>query len=552
MKTSSYVIGIDFGTDSCRTLLVNALTGEELSLAVEYYPRWKKGLYCDPAVNQYRQHPLDYIESMEKSIRKVVEPYSLEIISNIKGIAIDTTGSTPILLNNNGQPLSLLPEFTENPNAMFILWKDHTAVKEAEEINQLVRKWEIDYTLFSGGTYSSEWVWAKMLHILREDISLRDIAYSWVEHCDWMPSLLTGNNPPEKMIRSRCAAGHKAMWNKKWGGLPPVEFLLTLDPLLDVFSGHLYIDTYTSNTCAGYLTEEWHERLGLQGGKVAVAVGALDCHFGAVGAGIKERTFVRVIGTSTCDVMVASYDSIKNKQIKGICGQVDGSVLPEMIGLEAGQSAFGDIFAWYRDLLSWPIKELLPLHGITEETIEQVIKKILSYITFEAEKLPLSENQPITLDWLNGRRSPIANQEVKGAIALITLGMTAPVLFKSLVEAVAFGSKSILDCFLQQGIEIDNVIAIGGISQKSPFVMQVLTDVLNKPIQVAKAEQACALGAAMFAAVAGGIYPTIKQAQQAMKKEFTKEYIPNLEKHEQYISLYEKYIRLGNFTENEF
>lgn len=545
-----YVIGIDFGTDSCRTLLVNAITGEELASVVEYYPRWKKGLYCNPLINQYRQHPLDYIESMENAIKKIVEQFPVEITSQINGIAFDTTGSTPVLTDKNGMPLALLPEFAENPNAMFVLWKDHTAIIEAEEINRLAKKWSTDYTVYSGGIYSSEWVWSKMLHILRIDSSVREAAYSWVEHCDWMPALLTGNNSPEKIRRSRCAAGHKAMWNEQWGGLPSIDFLTTLDPLLGLFNGHLYAETYTSDACAGVLTEEWCRRLGLQG-QVAVAVGALDCHFGAVGAEIKENTFVRVMGTSTCDVMVASYDRIGDTQIKGICGQVNGSVLPEMVGLEAGQSAFGDVYAWFKELLFRPISELLPLLDApeNEDLIKRIEEELLPYLTREAEKIPLSENQPIALDWLNGRRTPNANQLVKGVISELTLGTTAPLLFKALVEATAFGSKAIVDCFLEQGITIDQMIAIGGISQKSPYVMQTLTDVLNMPIQVAQTEQACALGAAMFAAVAAGIHPTIESAQQAMGKGFSNEYIPDPHKYKKYKVLYEKYLWLGRLVE---
>lgn len=548
----AYVIGIDFGTDSCRTLLVNAITGEELTSVVAYYPRWKKGLYCNPSVNQYRQHPLDYIESLESAIKKTVDLFPVEVTSQIKGIAIDTTGSTPVLTDRNGMPLALLPEFAENPNAMFVLWKDHTATGEAEEINRLAKKWDTDYTVYSGGVYSSEWVWSKMLHMLRIDSSVREVAYSWIEHCDWMPALLTGNNSSEKIRRSRCAAGHKAMWNEHWGGLPSVDFLTALDPLLGVFEGHLYSETYTSDTCAGYVTEEWSKRLGLHG-QIAVAVGALDCHFGAVGAEIKEKTFVRVMGTSTCDVMVVSYNRIGDTQIKGICGQVDGSVLPGMAGLEAGQSAFGDVYAWFKELLFRPISELLTLLDAAEneELIKRIDEKLLPYLTREAEKIPLSENQPIALDWLNGRRTPNANQLVKGVISELTLGTTAPLLFKSLVEATAFGSKAIVDCFLEQGVDIDRVIAIGGISQKSPYVMQTLTDVLNMPIQVAQTEQACALGAAMFAAVAAGIHPTVELAQKAMGKGFSKEYVPDPDKHKQYMALYEKYLRLGRFAENK-
>lgn len=548
---SKYVIGIDFGTDSCRVLLVDAYSGEELASAVEFFPRWKKGLYCDPAINQYRQHPLDYMESMEHAVRKTIEPYLDKIISNIVGIAIDTTGSTPVLLDKNGMPLSLLPEFSDNPNAMFVLWKDHTAVKEAGEINDLSKRWETDYTTYSGSIYSAEWVWAKMLYLLRVDPSLRKAAYSWVEHCDWMPALLTGNTIPEKIRRSRCAAGHKAMWCEKWGGLPSFDFLTTLDPLLNVFKGHLYQSTYTSDTGAGYLSEEWAARLGLST-RVAVGVGAIDCHMGAVGAGISEKTFVRVMGTSTCDVMVAPHEEIMHSRITGICGQVDGSVIPGMVGLEAGQSAFGDVYAWFKEVLLWPLKTILPSvyeERETEDIVRSLDRRILPALTEEARKIPVSESIPVSVDWLNGRRTPDANQHVTGLISGLTLGTSAPLLFKSLVEATAFGSKSIVDCFLKQQIRIESMTAIGGISLKSPFVMQTLANVLNMPIKVARCEQACALGAAMFAAVVAGIYSRVEEAQRAMGKGYAIQYDPDEEIHRQYLPLYQKYLDLAHFIE---
>lgn len=548
---NTYVIGIDFGTDSCRALLVDIITGEELASDVEFYPRWKKGLYCDPAINLYRQHPLDYMESMELAVRRTLSQCPEGTAEKVVGIAIDTTGSTPVLLDKNGMPLSLLPEFSDNPNAMFVLWKDHTAVKEAGEINDLSKRWETDFTAYSGSIYSAEWVWAKMLHLLRVDPSIRKSAYSWVEHCDWMPALLTGNVLPENIRRSRCAAGHKAMWCERWGGLPSSDFFTTLDPLLDIFKGHLYQSTYTSDTCAGYLSEEWAARLGLSI-RVAVGVGALDCHMGAVGAGISEKTFVRVMGTSTCDVMVASYDEIKNSQISGICGQVDGSVIPGMVGLEAGQSAFGDVYAWFKDVLLWPLKNILP-SVYSEEEAENIVRlldrRILPSLTEEAGKIPVSESIPVSVDWLNGRRTPDANQNVTGLISGLTLGTSAPLLFKSLVEATAFGSKSIVDCFLKQQVQIESITAIGGISLKSPFVMQTLANVLNMPIKVARSEQACALGAAMFAAVAAGVYSRIEEAQQVMGKGFATQYDPDEDIHRQYLPLYQKYLDLGHFIE---
>lgn len=555
MKEKKWVIGLDYGTDSCRAVIVNTENGEELASETVSYPRWKTGKFCDPYKNQYRQHPLDYIESMEQAINRMMDKCPEGTATQIAGISFDTTGSTPSLINKEGLPLALLPEFTDDPDAMFILWKDHTAIREAAEINKLAKEWHTDYTMYSGGVYSSEWVWAKMLHVLRTNKAVRKAAYSWTEHCDWMPALLTGRTRPEEMKRSRCAAGHKAMWNKTWGGLPPFEFWETLDPLMGCFRGHLFTETVTSDTAVGTLSPEWAARLGLST-DVKVGIGEIDCHMGAVGAQIESGAFVRVIGTSTCDIMIASYEEMNDKLIAGICGQVDGSVVPGMIGLEAGQSAFGDIFAWYKKLLMWPLENLLQDTRMLsakqkEELTHEIEARLLPAITAEAEKIPAEESSLIAVDWLNGRRTPFANQAVKGSICGLTLGSTAPMVFRALVESTAFGSKAIVDSFLQQGIRIDSVIGIGGISLKSPFVMQTLANVLGMPIKVAKAEQACALGAAMFAAVAAGIYPTIKDAQQAMGSGFAYEYEPDEAAHRIYLSMYEQYKAIGRFTEEE-
>lgn len=555
MANERYVIGLDYGSDSCRAVVVNAATGEELASAVKYYPRWMEGKYCDPLKNRYRQHPLDYIEGLETTIKESLTKCPAGTAEKVVGIAFDTTGSTPVLTDKEGTPLALLPEFAENPNAMFVLWKDHTAIKEAAEINELAKRWDIDYTAYEGGIYSSEWVWAKMAHVLREDESIRKVAYAWIEHCDWLPALITGKNKPEEVYRSRCAAGHKAMWLEKWDGLPSEEFLTTLEPLLAGFRSHLFEKAYTSDTSIGHLTEEWAKRLGLTT-NVAVAVGAFDCHMGAVGAEITPRTFVRVIGTSTCDIMVSSYEEMGDKLVPGICGQVDGSVIPGMIGLEAGQSGFGDIYAWFKNVLAWPLENILSKSSlIDEETkaklIEETAGKIIPILSEEAAKVPVSESTILAVDWMNGRRTPDASQLVKGTITGLNLASSAPLIFRALVEATAFGSKAIVDRFLENGIKIESVIGIGGISLKSPFVMQTLADVLNMPIKVAKAEQACAFGASMFAAVAAGVYAKIEDAQQAMGQGFAKEYYPNHENHQAYLALYEKYRKLGNFTENE-
>lgn len=538
-----YVIGLDFGTDSCRALVVDANNGEEKASGICYYPRWKAGLYCDAQTNRYRQHPLDYIEAMVESVHSALSQLNAVEQNAIKGICIDTTGSTPVLTDINGTPLAMLPEFEEEPDAMFILWKDHTAVKEAEEINTLIKKQGFDYLKYEGGTYSSEWVWAKVLHIINTNLKIKEVACSWVEHCDWMTGLITGNTMPEKILRSRCAAGHKAMWNEQWG-LPSKSFLSMLHPSLAEMLPHLFVQTYTSDTKAGTLTAEWASKLGLPEG-IAVAVGALDAHMGAVGASIAPKVLVRIMGTSTCDIMVAEQSEIGERCIEGICGQVDGSVLPGFIGFEAGQSAFGDIYAWFKKLQAWSLN-----HISEGEEKEQLLDDMLVLLTKEAQAIIPKENDVIALDWMNGRRTPYANQTLKGVIAGLTLGTTAPEMFKALVEATAFGSKRIVEHMRSQGLCIESINAIGGISKKAPYVMQTLADVLNMPIRVIRSEQTCALGAAMFAAVAAGIYKNITEAIHSMGSIVETEYIPNAEYVKIYEKLYGKYLRLAELAGN--
>ncbi|MGB4292127.1 MAG: ribulokinase [Bacteroidales bacterium] len=551
-----YVIGLDYGTDSVRTVVVNALNGEIVGTSVFEYPRWKKGLYCNPAINQFRQHPLDYIEGMEVSVREALSGLGREVIENIEGITVDTTGSTPVAVDRQGVPLSLKKEFEEEPDAMFILWKDHTAVDEAAEINQLARTWGgEDYTKYEGGVYSSEWFWAKILHVLRRNEEVRRNAWSWVEHCDWIPALLTGETDPLKIKRSRCAAGHKAMWHPDFNGLPSEEFLVKLDPLLAGLRERLYKETYTCDVVVGTLTREWAERLGLST-RVKVGVGAFDAHLGAVGGEIKPYQLVKVMGTSTCDMLIVPMEEAKDKLVKGICGQVDGSIVPGMLGLEAGQSAFGDVYAWFSRLLMWPLEAIIPrMSWLDEKTIERIRNessdRIIAELSSHAMSLNDEETALLALDWLNGRRTPFANQELKGAITGLTLGSDAPRIFKALVEATAFGAKMINDRFIDEGIRIEGVIAIGGVTKKNPYVMQVVADVLNVPIKVARSEQTVALGSAMAASVVAGIHPDIPSAQKAMGGGFEKEYVPNPHKTEKYRIIYEKYKKLGTFIENE-
>lgn len=551
-----YVIGLDYGSDSARALVVNAESGEILASSVKYYPRWKKGLYCNPKINQWRQHPKDYLEVMESSVNEALSKCSPEVAKNVVGIAFDTTGSTPSFTDQTGTPLAMLPEFAENPNAMFVLWKDHTAIKEAAEINDKCRANDIDYTQYEGGIYSAEWFWAKAMHVLREDKQVAEKAYSIVEYCEWLPAVLTGVNKSSDIVRSRCACGHKAMWHEKWGGLPPEDFLVKLDPCLKGFRARLFEKTETADKPVGTLCQEWADKLGLST-KVVVAGGAYDCHMGAVGAGVTPHTLVRVIGTSTCDVMVSSYQEVGDKLIHGICGQVDGSVIPGMVGLEAGQSSFGDVYAMFRRVLEFPLRNILPetLKGkLSDSEIEKVIEesadKIIVALTKEAEKISVEDSTMIATDWINGRRTPDANQLVTGTISGFTLGTNAPMIFRALVEATAYGTKAIVDRFVNEGCPIDQVIGIGGIALKSPFIMQTMCDVINMPIKVCNTDQACALGAAMFAATAAGVYSKVEDAIESMNSGFAKEYTPDKKNTIKYAELYKKYSELGKLTEN--
>lgn len=553
---SNYVIGLDYGTDSVRTVIINASNGEEVASSVFNYPRWNKGKYCNPGKNQFRQHPIDYLQGLEVTIKGCLEQVSAEVKQNIRAISVDTTGSTPVAVNEEGTPLSLMEGFEDNPNAMFVLWKDHTAVEEAAEINDLARSWGgVDYTKFEGGVYSSEWFWAKVLHVIREDEEVAEAAFSWVEHCDWMPALLTGNTDPLTLKRSRCAAGHKAMWHKDFDGLPSKDFLEKLDPRLADLRDRLFSETYTSDIPVGTISKQWADNLDLPE-DVVVGVGAFDAHMGAVGGEIEPYQLSKIVGTSTCDMLVAPMDEMGDTLVKGICGQVDGSVTPGMMGLEAGQSAFGDIYAWFRDVLSWPVNQILSdTELVDKETMEklsgEILDKIIPELTAAAERIPPGESGVVALDWMNGRRTPDANQALKGAITGLTLGSDAPRIFRALVEATAFGSKKIVERFVAEGVRIDGVIALGGVAKKSPFVMQVLADVLDRPIKVARSEQTVALGAAMFAATVAGIYKSVDEAQKAMGSGFDAVYQPIPENVKKYQQLYEKYRRLGEFIENE-
>jgi L-ribulokinase len=581
MSKENFVIGVDYGTDSVRSLLIDAANGREIASAVFYYPRWKDGLYCHPLENRFRQHPLDYIEGLEQTLLSCLKQAGPAAARNVRAISVDTTGSSPIAVDATGTPLSLLPAFRDNPNALFVLWKDHTATKEAAEINAHATKFATNYLQFVGGIYSSEWFWAKLLHILRVDDEVKTACFSWVEHCDWIPFLLTGGRQVTEMKRSVCAAGHKALWAKEFGqgqtqtpapgshgpfdgGLPPDEFFASLDPLLKGFTSRLFTKTYTSDQPAGTLCSAWATRLGLST-DVIIGVGAFDAHMGAVGGQIEPYHLSKVMGTSTCDMLVAPLDEMEGRLVKGICGQVPGSVIPGMMGMEAGQSAFGDAYAWFRNLLAWPLQHLAPALGsgatsspaaaesaaATESSAAAaIIDKIIPELSRQAAALEPAMTDPLALDWFNGRRTPDANQLLKGAITGLSLGSDAPQIFRAIVEATCFGAKAIVDRFTEEGVPIRGLIGLGGVAKKSPFIMQMMADTMNRPIRIHASEQTCALGAAMFAATAAGLYPKVETAMAAIGQGFEATFTPDPGRAAIYATRFRDYQTLGKFIES--
>jgi L-ribulokinase len=497
---AKYSIGIDFGTNSVRALIVNTGNGNEAGSAVVAYPSGTEGILLDPKDhNLARQSPLDYLAAMTKVIKRAMREACKNIgvrPDNIAGIGVDTTGSTPIPVDKQNQPICLKPKYRKNLNACAWLWKDHTSFAEAGQITETARRIRPHYLAKCGGAYSSEWYWSKLLHCCKIDPELFADTYAWVECEDFIPAVLCGIDRADDVLRGVCAAGHKAMYNRHWGGYPDHEFLLKLNPALARLRDRLPDTAYAINHCAGKLSGRWSGSLGLPAG-IPVAVGAFDAHLGAVGSGIRTGTLVKIIGTSTCDIMVSPNNS-KMADIPGVCGIVDGSVLPGYFGIEAGQSAVGDIFKWFVNVVC---------KG--DDSLQVRLSE-------EAKKIHPGASGLVALDWNNGNRTILVDPRLTGLIVGLTLHTPQHEIYRALLEATAFGALTIINRIEEYKVRIEKIVCGGGIAEKNDLFMQIYADVLNRPMCISRSKQTCALGAAIAGALAANIYPSIELAIRAM------------------------------------
>lgn len=553
-KQDSYVIGVDFGTDSARAILLSLKDGETLAKAEAKYPRWSAGKYQEPENKLFRQHPLDYLEALQKCISDILSMAGPFAKAKVAGLGVCATGSTPCPVDPEGTPLSLLPDFSENVDAMFHLWKDHTASHEAEKINAILSNCEgQDFTKYQG-KYISEWYWSKILHAYHSAPEVAKKAATWMELCDWIPNLLTGRRGLTQLYRSACAAGHKALWHSAWGGLPNRSCLVRIHPYL----GQIH-DSYSSTPMAadqpaGVIVKIWAEKLGLPE-TLIVGGSSLDAHAGAVGVGIQPGVMVVSLGTSTVNILVEEPERLADKQLTHVCGQAENSVLPGLVGLETSQAAFGDVYRWFQDLLMWPIGQFLKtspdLSSAHRETLMNGFRSnLLRHLTAQAEALPI-EGALTALDWFNGRRYPHADENLKSAIVGLDLGSGAPEIFQGLVLGTVLGQKRIIDELEKGGVRVRDILAVGGISRKSPYIMQTLADVLHRSIKVCRTTHASARGGAMYAAVGCGAYKTISAAGRTLAGKVIKVYKPDASKFCEVDRAYQRYLRLGKFVENE-
>ncbi len=543
--------GVDFGTDSVRVLLCNAKNGKEVSHGVSLYHSWGLKKYCNPSKSIYRQHAKDYLHSLTNAFSDALNNAYVNAGLDIVGIAVDTTGSTPCPVDEEGTPLCLLPNFSENPHAMFHLWKDHSSIEEAKEIHERFSTWEIDYTKYQG-VYSSEWFWAKILHTIRTDELIKKHAYTWVEHSDWIAGLLIGNTHPAVLYRGSCGAGHKALFNSEFGGLPSRDCLETLDPYLaTIFDRYPHV-IVPAGTALGKISPTWAEILNVNKDAI-IGMGSFDAHAGGVGAGIKLGTMVKVLGTSTVDLVIETRNKVQGKNLKEICGQAEDSIVPGYMGLEMSQPAFGDSYNWIKGIGLWALSQKSLFESVIsreehEKLVSHIEKNFIKDI--EAKATSYIYHDELALDWFNGRRYPSLNEHVKSILANLSLSSDLPALYCAVVKGTVFGSRRIFESLLDNGINVDNIIAVGGIAEKSSFVMQMLSDAMKVPIQVSTEKQVCAKGAAIYASVAAGIFKNIPECQQKYCSSFGKTYYPNPEMFALYDKQYQQYLASGELSES--
>lgn len=506
---AKYAIGLDFGTSSVRALIVDCADGIEVGTSVWNYPSGSNGILSDPKNPEVaRQAPGDYVQGICESIRLALEDSKGHhgfSAKDIVGIGVDTTASTPMPLDKNGSPLAESDKFKGRLDAQAWLWKDHSSYAEAEELTRLSDSLGASYMQMVGGSYSSEWFWAKALRCARDSSDVFDRAHTWMELCDFVPSQLTGAGTDIK--RGVCAAGHKWLYNEDWGGLPEAQFLSKLDPRLGQLRDRLYNRAWPSDQICGTVETRLARSLGL-GTDVKVAVGCIDAHSGAVGSGVGPGTMVKILGTSACDIMVVAHEKgAPLPFVPGLSGVVRDSVVPGYLGFEAGQAAVGDLFDWF-------VKNMCG---------QQSHEKLFE----EAGKIRPGTSGLLALDWNNGNRCVLADPRLTGLMVGQTLSTTPPEVLRALIEASAFGALMIIERMEQYGAKIDTIVACGGIAEKSPFILQILADVTGRQIAASRSNQSCALGSAIFGAVAGGAHSSVPAAQRAMAGLKDKVYVPD-------------------------
>jgi L-ribulokinase len=525
-------IGVDFGTNSVRAVVVDCRDGRTIGTRVFNYPSGDHGVLLDPRdPHLARQNPADYLEGLRASVRGALADAARDpgfSPDRVIGIGVDTTGSTPIPVDAQNRALGLHPTWSLVLAAQAWLWKDHTGAEEAAAITRTAAEHAPEYLAPIGGTYSSEWFWSKIWHCLKVAPEVFDAAASWVEFADYIPAVLAGVSRPQDVQRGVCAAGHKAMYSDTWGGLPSKAFLARLDPKLADLRDRLYERAYAADRPAGRLCAEWAAALGLREG-IAVAMGAFDAHYGAIGAGARTGTLVKIIGTSTCDcAVVPASGAIQN--VPGICGIVNGSILPGYYGIEAGQSAVGDLLKWW------------------VERICDGDDSLHDELTARASRLTPGESGLVALDWNNGNRTVLVDPRLTGLIVGQTLHTTRAEVYRALIEATAFGARAIIERIIAYGVPVDRVVCCGGIAEKNPLFMQIYADVLGRPMIIAGSPQTPALGAAASAAVAAGAaeggHATFAEAQAAMVRDGETQYVPDPAAKATYDGLYGIYREL--------